>query len=320
MKRSERAVQLHRPFPVICTSILQDLHPLRIFVAFLLPFCYNDASACRIGIIFRNERRRTAFMHIMLTNDDGIFAAGIQALALELEERGGHRVTIVAPDSERSGAGHSFTFLTPLRANRITLSGLEEVEAYAVNGTPTDCVKVGLGNLAQRPDCILSGINHGQNLGVDTTYSGTVSAAMEGALLGVPSMAVSLVGMKSEDFGPAAWVARELLPAFFKSGSPLWNVNVPALPRQNLRGVRFTPLAHQIYDGRYIEREDPHGRKYYWTPPGATYQCGPKEECDVRWVQDGYVTVTPLLTDFTDQAALARLQNAEKPRIFGMEG
>ncbi|NCB31050.1 MAG: 5'/3'-nucleotidase SurE [Clostridia bacterium] len=247
-------------------------------------------------------------MHIMLTNDDGIFAAGIQALALELSENGGHQVTIVAPDSERSGAGHSFTFLTPLRANRVTLSGLEDVEAYAVNGTPTDCVKVGLGNLAQRPDCILSGINHGQNLGVDTTYSGTVSAAMEGALLGVPSMALSLAGSDMEDFGPAARIALTLLPDFLKSGSLLWNVNVPPVAEEKMLGVRYTPLAHQVYDGKYIERKDPHGRKYYWTPTGATYQCGPKEDCDVRWVEGGYVTITPLLTDFTDKRALAQLQ------------
>lgn len=247
-------------------------------------------------------------MHIMLTNDDGIFAAGIQALALELKERGGHQVTIVAPDSERSGAGHSFTFLSPLRASRITLNGLEDVEAFAINGTPTDCVKVGLANLAKRPDCILSGINHGQNLGVDTTYSGTVSAAMEGALLGVPSMAVSRAGRNMEGFEPAARAAHSLLPAFLKSGCMLWNVNVPALPEDQLRGVRFTPLAHQVYDGKYIEREDPHGRKYYWTPAISSHRCGPDEECDVKWIDGGYVTVTPLLTDFTDKDALARLQ------------
>lgn len=251
-------------------------------------------------------------MHIMLTNDDGIFAAGIQALALALLEAGGHQVTIVAPDSERSGAGHSFTFLTPLRANRVTLSGLEEVEAYAVNGTPTDCVKVGLGNLTpQRPDCILSGINHGQNLGVDTTYSGTVSAAMEGALLGVPSIALSLAGGDLSDFEPAARVAASLLPSFLKSKCMLWNVNIPSLAQEEIRGIRFTPLAHQVYDGKYIEREDPHGRKYYWTPKGASYRCGPSEECDVRWVDHGYVTITPLVMDFTDMEALSRLQKEE---------
>lgn len=259
-------------------------------------------------------------MHILLTNDDGIFAAGIQALAMELGEIGGHQVTIVAPDSERSGAGHSLTFLTPLRANRITISGLEDVEAYAVNGTPTDCVKVGLGNLARRPDCILSGINHGQNLGVDTTYSGTVSAAMEGALLGVPSMAISLVGRKSDDFGPAAKVAHSLLPAFLKSGNLLWNVNVPGIPQERIHGVRFTPLAHQVYDGKYVEREDPYGRKYYWTPPWVAYHCAPDEDCDVRWVHDGFVTITPLLTDFTDNEALARLQQTDLPKLWGAEG
>lgn len=253
-------------------------------------------------------------MHILLTNDDGVFAAGIQALALELSEKGGHRVTIVAPDSERSGAGHSFTFLSPLRANQVTLAGLSQVDAYAVNGTPTDCVKVGIGNLAQRPDCILSGINHGQNLGVDTTYSGTVSAAMEGALLGVPSMAVSLAGPGLEfgagpldGFAPAAQAAHKLLHAFLQSGSFLWNVNVPSLPAEQIKGVRYTPLAHQVYDGKYIEREDPHGRKYYWTPVSATYLHGPAEDCDVRWVEEGYIAVTPLLTDFTDYGALTRL-------------
>lgn len=185
----------------------------------------------------------------------------------------------MAPDREQSGTAHSFTFLTPLHAEPVRLEGLENGDAFGVSGTPTDCVKVGVSNLlADKPDCIISGINHGQNLGIDTTYSGTVSAALEGALLGIPSMAVSLVGSmrklgdkKQAYFDAAANIAASLLPRFLQSGSLLWNVNIPALPQDQIRGVRFTPLARQIYDGTYVEREDPRDRRYFWTPVSVHY-------------------------------------------------
>ena len=249
----------------------------------------------------------------MLTNDDGIHAAGIQLLALELSKKEGYKVTIVAPDQDRSGTSHSFSLFTPLRASRVTLRGLEDIESYAVNGTPTDCTKIGLCNLLDtKPDCIISGINHGQNLGVDTIYSGTVSAAMEGAILGTPSMAVSRIGRRDEDFGTAIQATIDLLPAFLQSRCLLWNVNVPPTNGGEPRGVRFVPLAHQVYGGSYIEREDPFGLKYYWPSMGATYECRPEEECDMLFAKDGYVTVTPLLSDFTDHEALMRLQRGER--------
>lgn len=164
-------------------------------------------------------------MQIMLTNDDGVYAYGILALAKALQAQGGHQIHIVAPDREQSGTAHSFTFLTPLHAEPVRLEGLENGDAFGVSGTPTDCVKVGVSNLlADKPDCIISGINHGQNLGIDTTYSGTVSAALEGALLGIPSMAVSLVGSmrklgdkKQAYFDAAANIAAALLPRFCKA-------------------------------------------------------------------------------------------------------
>lgn len=256
-------------------------------------------------------------MQIMLTNDDGVYAYGILALAKALQAQGGHQIHIVAPDREQSGTAHSFTFLTPLHAEPVRLEGLENGDAFWVSGTPTDCVKVGVSNLlADKPDCIISGINHGQNLGIDTTYSGTVSAALEGALLGIPSMAVSLVGSmrklgdkKQAYFDAAANIAASLLPRFLQSGSLLWNVNIPALPQEQIRGVRFTPLARQIYDGTYVEREDPRDRRYFWTPVSVHYTHDTQTDCDIRWIQEGYIAITPLVQDMTDYPALQRMQN-----------
>lgn len=256
-------------------------------------------------------------MHIMLTNDDGVYAYGILALAKALQAQGNNRISIVAPDREQSGTAHSFTFLTPLHAEPTHLEGLEQGTAFRVSGTPTDCVKVGVSNLLKdKPDCIISGINHGQNLGIDTTYSGTVSAALEGALLGIPSMAVSLVGSmrklgekKQAYFDDAAEIAVALLPRFLQSGSLLWNVNIPALPREQRKGIRFTPLARQVYDGVYVEREDPRGRRYFWTPVSVHYTHDAETDCDIRWVQEGYVTITPLARDMTDHQALGRMQD-----------
>ncbi len=256
-------------------------------------------------------------MRIMLTNDDGVYAYGILALAKMFQAQRDNKISIVAPDREQSGTAHSFTFLTPLHAEPTYLEGLEEGTAFRVNGTPTDCVKVGVSNLlGDKPDCIISGINHGQNLGIDTTYSGTVSAALEGALLGIPSMAVSLVGSmrklgekKQAFFDVAAKIAAELLPRFLKSGSLLWNVNIPAVPQDQLQGIRFTPLARQVYDGVYVEREDPRDRRYFWTPVSVHYTHDAQTDCDIRWVQEGYISITPLVQDMTDYQALQRMQN-----------
>ncbi len=256
-------------------------------------------------------------MHILLTNDDGVFAQGIQILAHVLQGKGGHRVTIAAPDQERSGVSHAFTYAVPLRGRRMELAGLSDITVYAVSGTPVDCVKLAVSNLLDSPpDCLLSGINHGQNLGADTIYSGTVSAATEGALLGIPSMAVSLATMDSGfrlegrqlDFELAADTALSLLPEFMASGDRLWNLNVPALPEHKVKGIRFTPLAHQVYNGKYIERADPRGNRYYWAPIDVTFAHGPDTDCDIRWVQEGYASVTPLTPDMTDMKALSRQQ------------
>ena len=170
----------------ICLWVLQELHPMDFLLPFSFEFATIIASTCNSCVIL--EGGLLANMQIMLTNDDGVYAYGILALAKALQAQGGHQIHIVAPDREQSGTAHSFTFLTPLHAEPVRLEGLEKGDAFGVSGTPTDCVKVGVSNLlADKPDCIISGINHGQNLGIDTTYSGTVSAALEGALLGIPA-------------------------------------------------------------------------------------------------------------------------------------
>ncbi|MDR0840923.1 MAG: 5'/3'-nucleotidase SurE [Christensenellaceae bacterium] len=241
-------------------------------------------------------------MRVLLTNDDGIYADGIKALAAALCQE--HEVVIAAPDTERSGAAHSFTMRTPLRMERVTLSKLPNMEAYAINGTPADCVKLALCRL-NKPDMVLSGINHGQNLGTDTSYSGTVCAALESALLGVPAMAVSLTGRKFENFDAAARVARDMLAK--ESGQMLLNINVPDLPYEQIKGVRYAPLANQIYDGAYCEREDPFGAKYFWPAVGMRY-AEQDQNSDICCVRAGYVAVTPLILDYTDYAGLAALQ------------
>lgn len=252
-------------------------------------------------------------MRIMLTNDDGIFATGMQTLALELQ-KSGYEVVIVAPDAERSGVSHAFTHLTPLRAKAVQLAGLEKIESYAVTGTPADCVKLGLGNLVQGVDCILSGINHGQNLGSDTLYSGTVSAAVEGCLEGIPSIAASLAGKGQMDFSAAASIVCQLLPEFMERKQRLWNINVPALPKDAIKGVRFTALAQQVYDGAYARRADTYGRAYYWPPAEAASVHVPPADCDIYWVNAGYVSITPININWTDRAALAQLQENDTRR------
>ena len=208
-------------------------------------------------------------MKILVSNDDGIAANGIRCLTetLALE----HEVYVIAPDRERSAAGHSLTLHTPLR--------VEEVEAYhgvkrawVTTGTPGDCVKIGINAILskdEQPDVIISGINHGPNLGADILYSGTVSCAMEGAMLGVPSIAISLASMRYEyeNFKYAAKFANLLLPKLKEFTFPkksLLNVNIPALDEEDIAGVAITELGRRMFTDNYEKRVDPRGKVYYW--------------------------------------------------------
>jgi 5'-nucleotidase len=234
---------------------------------------------------------------ILVTNDDGIHAAGIAVLAEALNELG--EVWVIAPEREQSACGHALTLHRPLRAVPMG------ERRFAVNGTPSDCVNMAvLGFLPERPALVVSGINHGGNLGDDVTYSGTVSAAMEATLLGVPGIAVSL--LDGGDFTQAGAVARLIAMRVLVDGvdrKTLINVNVPS---QTPRGIRVTRLGHRVYDGKIVEQTDPRGRTHYWIGGGAP-AWEELDGTDMGAIHDGYVAVTPVYLDLTNHAAVARL-------------
>ena len=248
-------------------------------------------------------------MLILITNDDGIHSAGLQALADRLQLFG--RVVVVAPDRERSAVGHALTLHVPLRAEEISPG------RWAVSGTPTDAVSLGIhGLLKEKPALVISGINKGGNMGDDLTYSGTVAAAMEATLMGVPAMAVSLVGphYKYVDFAHAANVAAQLAASVVEHGLPadtFINVNVPNITPL---GIRLTRQGKRVYEESVVQNRDPRGRSYYWIGAGELgFQ--DLEGTDFHAVHNGYVSVTPLHMDLTNYAAMDRLRQWQLDRI-----
>jgi len=239
---------------------------------------------------------------ILLSNDDGVRALGIQALAGALADVG--EVILAAPDRERSAASHSISLDHPLRVERVAPN------AYAIDGTPVDCVYLALHHLVPRtPDLCLSGINNGFNLGSDVFYSGTVGAALEASLRGVPAMAISLERQNPQDFSHAAGFARELVRDILARGKDaiepgtLLNVNLPSGP---VRGLRPTSLGRRIYRDQVDVRQDLRGRNYYWI--GGPEEKGadvPGSDCTA--VQEGLVSVTAIGLDLTHRPTLERL-------------
>jgi len=239
-------------------------------------------------------------MRILLSNDDGYFAPGLAALAEGLKALG--EITVVAPERDRSGASNSLTLDRPLM-----LSHAHNGFHY-VNGTPTDCVHMAVtGLLDFEPDVIVSGINSGSNMGDDTLYSGTVAAATEGYLLGIPSIAVSLVGTKFEHYRTAARVARDIVERLHRApfGAPvLLNVNVPDLPYESLAGVEGTRLGRRHKAQPVIPGKNPRGETVYWVgPAGAAREAGPGT--DFNALERGAVSVTPLQVDLTHGSQIA---------------
>jgi 5'-nucleotidase len=246
---------------------------------------------------------------ILVTNDDGVFSPGIQILAKRLREL--DDVIIVAPDRERSAAGHSMTLHRPLL--------IEEIKeaVYSVNGTPTDCVNIAVkGLLKETPRLVVSGINKGPNLGDDITYSGTVAGAMEAILLGIPAFAVSLNAREGFLFGEAAEVAAGIAGEVLARGLPsgtLLNVNVPNCPVEEMQGTLISRLGKRIYHQMTVERIDPRGKKYYWIGGGEP-DWEREEGTDFDAVDRRFVSVTPLHLDLTDHASFERLRTLEKTR------
>ncbi|MDD4857589.1 MAG: 5'/3'-nucleotidase SurE [Candidatus Krumholzibacteria bacterium] len=240
---------------------------------------------------------------ILITNDDGIAAEGLRALSESLAEMGD--VIIVAPEQEQSASSHAITLDKPLRIKEIS------PRRYGVSGTPTDCVLLAIhGILERKPDLIVSGINHGPNMGEDVTYSGTVAAAIEGCILGINSMAISLTSWEPVSFDGAAAAAGRLARVLLDMGrgkARLWNVNVPAIPREAIRGIRVTKLGSRIYNDLIIKKKDPRGRDYFWIG-GAEPGWSTEDDTDFAAVSAGYISVTPLRLDFTDYEGIIELE------------
>lgn len=238
---------------------------------------------------------------ILVSNDDGIRSEGILRLASTLRRVG--TVYVVAPDRERSAASHSLTLHRPLR--------VEEVgpKMYAVDGTPTDCVTLAVnGILPVKPDIVVSGINKGGNLGEDVTYSGTVSAAMEGTMLGINSIAISLNAREGFDFKPAALFAARLARHVLKKGLPkdtLLNVNVPQV--KTIKGYKITKQGKRFFSDVVVEKVDPRGKKYYWIGGGLQRWEG-GEDSDFYAVAKGYISITPIHLDMTNHASIGELK------------
>jgi 5'-nucleotidase len=242
-------------------------------------------------------------MRILLSNDDGYFSPGIEALAQALADLG--EVVVVAPEQNRSGASNSLTLDRPLSLKR-SANGF-----YFVNGTPTDCVHLAVtGMLDSLPDIIVSGINHGANMGDDTIYSGTVAAATEGYLLGIPSIAISLNGFEGKNFATAGRVARELVERFIRqpiSEPILLNVNVPDIPHAALKGHEVTRLGRRHKAEPVVKTISPRNETVYWVgAAGAAADAGPGT--DFNAIERGFVSITPLQIDLTHAAQISSIQ------------
>jgi 5'-nucleotidase len=249
-------------------------------------------------------------VRILLTNDDGIGAPGLAALQAGLRDAG--ELWVVAPEREQSASSHALTLNDPLRVQR------RAERTFTLSGTPTDCVLVAVRGIAglmePRPDLVVAGINHGPNMGEDVTYSGTVAAAIEGSLLGLPAIAFSNAAWHPEHLDASAEIARRMMALFRGSrayAGGLLNVNIPDLPLAEIAGMRVTRLGKRVYRDEIQTRTDPRGRKYYWIggdPP--VWENDPLS--DFGAVSSGYVSVTPLRMDWTDHAALEALRAWEQ--------
>ncbi len=250
-------------------------------------------------------------MRILLTNDDGISAPGLRALVEEF--RADHELLVVAPDTQRSAVSHACTFLSPIRLARYH-GGCIGVDEYSINGTPVDCVFLALFHLLKDnpPDFIVSGVNSGANMGYDVMYSGTVAAAMEGSIHGYKAVAVSLANRHPVHFAAAARLAHRLVDKIAAGSAALavppqtlYNLNVPDLPLEEIKGVRFTNQGLTIYNQYVVKRRDPWERDYYWLsgdqPDGQML-----EGSDFAALHQGYASLTPIQVDCTNYQVLQR--------------
>lgn len=270
---------------------------------------------CKVGIEeFVNKTAKILCMmekkgFILVTNDDGIFAEGLDVLVSELKRR--WDVAVVAPESEKSAVGHAITLSDPLRVKRFSKDG--RWEGYAVSGTPADCVKIAVFALLDRkPDMVVSGINLGSNTGINVIYSGTVSAATEGTIIGIPSIAVSLGTYTDPNFIPAAKFAARVVELVLKKGLPkntLLNINVPNVNDESeIKGVRLTRQGMSGYAESFDRRVDPRNRVYYWMEGDKVVEEGDESVDDVALMRN-YISVTPIHYDMTNYDVMKELED-----------
>mgnify|MGYP000078088514 CR=1 FL=1 len=246
---------------------------------------------------------------ILITNDDGISAKGIRSLLEAIQDFG--ELVLIVPDSPQSGMGHAITIHNPLRLKKSELYG--EVESYSCSGTPVDCVKLGVSEVMHRkPDLLISGINHGANTATNVLYSGTMSAAVEGAMEGIPSIGFSLDNFDADaDFSVAQQVAqqvvREVLTKTLPIGTCL-NVNVPNVTAKEHKGIKICKQAHAYWEDSFAKREDQFGKPYYWLTGNFT-DVGKTEDTDLFWIEKGFSTIVPTKFDMTAYEALDELKN-----------
>ncbi|MEO6668901.1 MAG: 5'/3'-nucleotidase SurE [Ferruginibacter sp.] len=250
---------------------------------------------------------------ILITNDDDITSKGIRSLVEAVKELG--TVVVVAPDSPQSGMGHAITIGSPLRMNKMNLFG--DVEAWQTSGTPVDCVKLAVDKILHRkPDLCLSGINHGANHSINVIYSGTMSAAMEASIEGIPSIGFSLLDYNYDaDFSGAQQTVHKIVSAVLNKKMEkhfLLNVNIPALPPEKIKGIKICKQAYAKYEEDFSERIDPHGKKYYWLT-GEFKNFDKGRDTDVWALEHGYVSVVPVQFDLTNYTLKKQL---EKSNLF----
>lgn len=250
---------------------------------------------------------------ILITNDDDITSKGIRSLVEAVQHLG--TVVVVAPDRPQSGMGHAITIGNPLRMNKMNLFG--DVEAWQTSGTPVDCVKLAVDKILHRkPDICLSGINHGANHSINVIYSGTMSAAMEASIEGIPSIGFSLLDYSYDaDFTAAKQTVHTIVTAVLNKKIDkhfLLNVNIPALPPEKIKGIKICKQAYAKYEEKFSERLDPHGKKYYWLT-GEFKNFDKGRDTDVWALEHGYVSVVPVQFDLTNYSLKKKL---EKSNLF----
>lgn len=262
----------------------------------------------------KSKAMRQEKIRILLTNDDGIYAPGLYALYEVFKPD--FEVHVVAPVLEMSAVGHAITLSSPLRVQKVDRNG--SFYGYAVSGTPADCVKIAVKELIKPgPHIIVSGINAGRNVGMDILYSGTVSAATEGAFLGYPAIAVSLDSRVDPDFSLAARVARTVVEFILSNGlsdGRALNVNIPAISESEVKGIRFTRQGTARFEERFERRSDPRGNIYYWLCGETTVDEYDKES-DSALLREGYITITPIHYDLTCLKELGRLSTLGPPQL-----